>query len=283
VNQWRDPHFFETSDPPRSSSSETSQTVPSSSPMQENLPDLFSAVAEAAFPESDGMTLVDHIAELRARVLISATTLALGVGAGFYAAPMVMNQLKALAPKNTLFIQVTMGEALMTTLSLALYIGIALAAPVILHHVLRFIKPGLHAREQTILTWTTIGGTLLFILGVIFAYYFVLGPAIDCLLAFGSGVAIPSLSIREFISFCAALLFVTGLMFELPMVLFLLSFTGLVSSAKLIKEWRTATIAIFLIAAVVTPTQDPLSMSIVGAAMVGLYALSIIPIRLCGR
>jgi sec-independent protein translocase protein TatC len=283
VTEWRHPHFFESSDPesPNAQASSASGSQHTSPPSAEA--DLLTTVAEAVFPDSQGMTLVEHIAELRTRVLVSATVLAVSIGAGWYAATPVMNQLKKLAPKNTLFIQVTMGEALMTTLMLALYIGIALAGPVILYHVLRFVKPGLHPKEQKILTWTMIGGTILFILGVIFAYYFVLAPAIDCLLAFGTGVAIPSLSIREFISFCSALLAVTGLMFELPMVLFLLSFTGLVSSAKLIKEWRYATIAIFLVAAVVTPTQDPLSMSIVGVAMVGLYALSIIPIKLCGR
>jgi len=107
--------------------------------------------------------------------------------------------------------------------------------------------------------------------------------ALGFLVDYGQSVARAELSIREYISFCASLLFVTGGMFELPMVLFLLSFTGLITSQKLIREWRWATVLIFITAAIVTPTQDPFSMCIVGFAMVALYGLSIIPIRLCGR
>jgi sec-independent protein translocase protein TatC len=229
------------------------------------------------------LPLTSHLAELRNRVLISAATLATTTGFGFYQAETVIGWLKALAPRNTLFIQLTMGEVLMATLAVSLQIGLTLASPVLLYHVLRFVNPGLHRREQVMLTWTLLGGTGLFLTGVAFAYLFVLGPAIDFLLAFGQPIAHPSLSIREFIGFCSGLLLVTGLMFELPMVLFLLSFTGLITSARLIREWRWATVLIFIVAAIVTPTQDPLSLSIVGLAMVALYALSIIPIRLCGR
>jgi sec-independent protein translocase protein TatC len=242
-----------------------------------------SASVGTSVSASLALPLTSHLAELRNRVLISAATLATTTGFGFYQAETVIGWLKALAPRNTLFIQLTMGEVLMATLAVSLQIGLTLASPVLLYHVLRFVNPGLHRREQVMLTWTLLGGTGLFLTGVAFAYLFVLGPAIDFLLAFGQPIAHPSLSIREFIGFCSGLLLVTGLMFELPMVLFLLSFTGLITSARLIREWRWATVLIFIVAAIVTPTQDPLSLSIVGLAMVALYALSIIPIRLCGR
>ena len=103
------------------------------------------------------------------------------------------------------------------------------------------------------------------------------------LVDYGQTVARPELSIRDYIAFCSSLLFVTGGMFELPMVLFLLSFTGLITSEKLIREWRWATVLIFITAAIVTPTQDPFSMLIVALAMIALYGLSIIPIKCCGR
>src|SRR5262249_15634251 len=107
--------------------------------------------------------------------------------------------------------------------------------------------------------------------------------AIQFLVDYGQSVAATHLSIESYISFCSSLLFVTGGMFELPMMLFLLSFTGLITSQKLIAEWRWATVLIFIVSAIVTPTQDPFSMTVVGLAMVLLYALSIIPIKLCGR
>lgn len=275
------PGFFEQSEP----DADYTLTLPEKSPedaLRRIAPDGNGSAPDAK-PSESVMPLTSHLAELRNRILISTATLAITTGFGFSQAETAIGWLKALAPRSTLFIQLTMGEVLMVTLAVSLQIGLALASPVILYHVLRFVNPGLHRREQTILTWTLLGGTLLFLIGLAFAYLFVLGPAISFLLAFGQSIAHPSLSIREFIGFCSGLLLVTGLMFELPMVLFLLSFTGLITSARLIREWRWATVLIFITAAIVTPTQDPLSMSIVGIAMVALYGLSIIPIRLCGR
>jgi sec-independent protein translocase protein TatC len=233
--------------------------------------------------EAAAMPMVAHITELRNRVLISVGVLAVAVTVAFSYALQLIQLFQSMAPKAVVFIQRAPGEVLMATVSLSFYFGVALALPVILYNLLRFVLPGLRNREQSLVTWTVLGGTLLFALGVCFAYFFVVPSALTFLVDYGQSVARPELSIRDYISFCSSLLFVTGAMFELPMVLFLLSFTGLITSAKLIKEWRWATVIIFIVAAIVTPTQDPLSMSLVGLAMVALYGLSIIPIRLCGR
>jgi sec-independent protein translocase protein TatC len=268
MNEPTPPQFFERS------GSDPGVNVSSSLP---DMPPLQPSFEEAAMP------MVAHITELRNRVLVSAGVLALTVSAAFtYALPLVQ-LFQSMAPKSVIFIQRAPGEVLMATVSLSFYFGVALALPVILYNLLRFVLPGLRHREQSLVTWTVLGGTVLFALGVVFAYFFVVPSALTFLVDYGQAVARAELSIRDYISFCSSLLFVTGAMFELPMVLFLLSFTGLITSAKLIKEWRWATVIIFIVAAIVTPTQDPLSMSLVGAAMVGLYGVSIIPIKLCGR
>lgn len=245
-----------------------------------SLPDihaLHSDAVEAAMP------MIEHITELRNRVLMCAALLATTVAAGFTFALPLIQLFQSMAPKTVVFVQRTPGEVLLASMSLSFYIGVALSLPIILYNVLRFVLPGLLPREKAMVTWAVLGGTLLFAGGVVFAYFFVVPSALGFLVDYGQSVARAELSIREYISFCASLLFVTGGMFELPMVLFLLSFTGLITSKKLIQEWRWATVLIFITAAIVTPTQDPFSMSIVGFAMVALYGLSIIPIRLCGR
>lgn len=272
-DSWSTPQFFEQSgtDP----GSRIYSALPE--PSGEKPDDPFQAAT------LDSMTMVEHITELRNRVLFCALCLAITIGLGLWLAEPIIGFFKTLAPKGIVFTQITMGEVLMTSLQMAVYTGFVLSAPIILYNALRFILPGLQGREKAMVLWSVLGGTLLFFLGGLFAYYFVIGPAIYYLLDFGHAIAQPYLSIKEFISFCASLLLVTGLMFELPMVLFLLSFTGLITSQKLIQEWRWATILIFIVAAIVTPTQDPFSMSIVGFAMVLLYAFSIIPIKLCGR
>jgi sec-independent protein translocase protein TatC len=262
------PQFFETS------GSDPGVHVPSTLPEGPKAP---------LSPEEVAMPMLSHIEELRNRVLISAGVLAATVAAGFMYALQLIQLFQGMAPKSMVFVQRTPGEVLMATVSLSFYAGVAAALPVILYNVLRFVLPGLRQREQALVTWTVVGGTVLFALGTVFAYFFVVPSALTFLVEYGQAVARPEFSIREYITFCSSLLFVTGGMFELPMVLFLLSFTGLITSAKLMQEWRWATVIIFIVAAIVTPTQDPLSMSLVGLAMVGLYGLSIIPIKLCGR
>ncbi len=239
--------------------------------------------SEAAADEGLALTMLEHIGELRNRVLVSAGMLALMLCIGFYYALPLIDLFKHMAPKSIVFVQLTPGEVLMASVRVSFYMGVALALPVILYNLLRFILPGLLQREKAMVTWTILGGALLFAAGVMFAYFFVVPSALMFLVDYGQTVAVTQLSIENYIGFCAALLFVTGLMFELPMALFLLSFTGLITSAKLIREWRWATVLIFIAAAIITPTQDPFSMSIVGLAMLVLYGLSIIPIKLCGR
>ncbi len=240
---------------------------------------------ESALPDflQLAMPMVDHIAELRNRVLICAGTLILTLAIGFTYALQLIQLFQSMAPKTIQFVQLTPGEVLISSLRVAFYIGIAAALPVILYNLLRFVLPGLNPGEKGMVTWSVLGGTVLFLAGVVFAYFFVVPSALIFLVDYGQTVAKTQLSIENYIAFCSSLLFVTGIMFELPMVLFLLSFTGLITSQKLIQEWRWATILIFIAAAIVTPTQDPFSMSLVGLAMVALYAISIIPIRLTGR
>ncbi|WP_303674110.1 twin-arginine translocase subunit TatC [Vampirovibrio chlorellavorus] len=247
-----------------------------------SLPEVVSSEAPIDWA-SLSMPMVDHITELRNRILISAGTLALTLGVGFvYALPLIQ-VFQGMAPANIRFVQLAPGEVLISSLRVSFYVGFALALPVILYHVLRFVLPGLTDREKGMVTGSIIGGTLLFLAGLVFAYYFVVPSALGFLVDYGQSVAQTQLSIESYIGFCSGLLFMTGLMFELPMVLFLLSFTGLVTSEKLIREWRWAIVLIFIVAAIVTPTQDPFSMSLVGLAMVALYGLSILPIKWVGR
>lgn len=264
------PQFFE------QSGSDPGASVSSS------LPEVVVKGSEAEF-EKLTLPMVRHIEELRNRILICAGTLAVTLGIGFTYALQLIQLFQGMAPKTIQFIQLTPGEVLVSSLRVSFYLGFALALPVILYHTLRFVLPGLLPREKAMVTWSVLGGSLLFFAGVIFAYFFVVPSALGFLVDYGQAVAKTQLSIESYIAFCSALLLVTGIMFELPMVLFLLSFTGLITSEKLIREWRWATVIIFIAAAIVTPTQDPFSMALVGFAMVALYGLSIIPIKLTGR
>lgn len=229
------------------------------------------------------MTVMEHLGELRRRIIVSVVALALGVLAAFFLSVPVMDSLKHLAPAGAHFVQLTPGEVFMASFRLSFFLGVILASPVILYQALRFVLPGLNPKEQRFLSWIVLGGSLLFALGVLFAYYAVIPPSLQWLLEFGKDVAEIQMSIAPFTEFCTSILLLTGILFELPMVLLLLSFTGLVSAQQLVDQWRAAIVIIFIVAAVATPSQDPFSMTVVAIAMLGLYWLSILSIKLFNR
>lgn len=234
--------------------------------------------------EEGGMSLLEHLGELRRRVLICLAAIVVAAAVSFFYSLPAIELLEAMAPAGVQFVQLSPGEVFFTSLRMTLYLAMALSLPVILYQGLRFVMPGLISRtERAMAFWAVAGGTVLFAAGVVFAYYFVIPSALFFLMDYGQTVALNQISIGLYVSFCSALLLVTGGLFELPMVLFLLSFTGLVTSRRLMAEWRMAVIIIFVVAAIVTPSQDPFTMTIVGLAMLLLYALSIVPIRLIGR
>jgi sec-independent protein translocase protein TatC len=257
-------------------------TSSSESSTLESLPVPAPAVASNT-PETSGMTFLDHLEELRKRIIISVSALIVFIIGAFFLAIPVMNGLKAVAPHTAHFVQLSPGEVLMASCRISVILGIAFSLPIILYQLLRFVVPGLKSKEQRYLLWVVMCGAFLFLLGAVFAYYAVLPPTLEWLVDYGRDVAETQMSIEKFVEFSTALILLTGLMFELPMVLFMLSFTGLITSQKLIAQWRWATVTIFVVAAIITPSQDPLSMTLVGLAMVLLYLISIIPIKLVGR
>lgn len=268
------PQYFEQSGTDPGLQVPSQMPEPPSRSQQKGSPELSEAAA---------MTMVEHLAEMRSRLMICLGALVVGFAVGFgYALPLI-ELLKGMAPAGLVFVQLSPGEVLMSSFRLSLYTALALASPVIVYNVLRFTLPGLLPRERALLIWAVLGGALLFAAGVVFAYFFVVPPALEFLTGYGQTVAENQISIQSYIAFCSALMLIGGGMFELPMVLFLLSLSGLLRSEQLIRQWRWAVISIFTVAAIVTPGQDPFSMLMIGSAMTVLYGLSILPIRLLGR
>ncbi len=229
------------------------------------------------------MSVMEHLDELRQRLITCVWVVTAAVLAAFLLARPLIEAFKWLAPESVTFVQLTPGEVLMASFKLSFLVGIALASPVILYQTLRFVLPGLKPHERRFIGLTVLSGSLLFAGGIAFAYFAVIPPALAFLLDYGQDIAENQMSIARFIDFCTSLLILTGIMFELPMVLFFLAFTGLVSSGRLLRHWRGAIVGIFLLAAVLTPSQDPFTMLIVGGALMFLYLASILPIRLMGR
>jgi sec-independent protein translocase protein TatC len=227
------------------------------------------------------LTLVEHLQELRYRLTVSCIAVVLGLAVSAYFGGELIELLKQPATKDgveieTIFIDPF--ELFATYFRVALLGGLAIAMPVIVYQALAFVTPGLKPEEKSWLLATVVGATVLFAIGVLFAYFVALPPALDFLLdpPFAEGVAEPTIRISSYIDFVTRLLFWSGVSFETPIVIMFLARFRIVSAGQLLRWWRYALVAAFVISAVVTPTWDPVTQTVVAGPIIVLYFLGII-------
>jgi sec-independent protein translocase protein TatC len=153
--------------------------------------------------------------------------------------------------------------------------GIILAIPYLTYEFIMFVAPALTPKEKRyvylILPWIA----LMFAGGVVFGYFILIPPAIRFLTTFGSNIATPQIRIANYISIVTRLLLAIGLVFEMPVVSTFLARLGIVSSQWLASKRKIAIILAFVLAAIITPTFDPINQSLVAVPLVVLYELSI--------
>ncbi|HVN54642.1 MAG TPA: twin-arginine translocase subunit TatC [Anaerolineaceae bacterium] len=226
-------------------------------------------------PEGQDMTILEHLEELRSRLLkavlaIIVTTSISAVGAqesiGFLARPIGgIHNLQAT--------EVT--EPIGVYMRVALLGGVILAMPVIVYQLLMFIVPGLTSKEKRWVYLAVPFASLLFVAGIAFAYYVMLPSAINFLVS----NVIPGIDNRpkvsNYVSFVTNLMFWIGVSFETPLLIFVLAKLNIVTASQLARQWRIAVVVIAIIAAVVTPTVDPVNMSILMVPLFLLYWLSV--------
>jgi sec-independent protein translocase protein TatC len=152
--------------------------------------------------------------------------------------------------------------------------------PLLFKQIELFIKPGLKANEYKLLSPILSFSPYLFWLGIVFAYFLVAPPVINFLWGFNQDLIANNFSIQEFVNLVISLLTITGISFQLPVLVLSLGFCKIVTSKDLIKIWRYVVIGAFVIAAIITPTPDPLTMSILAAAILALYFVSVLILKL---
>jgi sec-independent protein translocase protein TatC len=239
-----------------------------------------SATAPATFPE-DGkvLTIIEHLVELRNRVIISMLALVVGIGVSLYPLTkwfigFLIEPAKDQYPGFKLN-QFTLLDYWSTYFRVSLLLGIAIAMPVLMYQLLAFVGPGLTKAERRWLLPIVAGCSAMFILGMAFAYYVTLPPALDFLLDPNTDDVQSTIGIQSYIDTVTRLLLLTGLTFQLPFVIMGMAKIGIVTSKKLIGWWRYAILAAVVAAAVVTPSIDPITQAIVTVPIVILYVLGI--------
>jgi sec-independent protein translocase protein TatC len=216
--------------------------------------------------------LLVHIDALRKHLLRAVAALVITTALSFTFFEQILSFLsRPLHGEKLVAIEVT--EPIGTVMKVSLLTGVALAFPYIALEVWLFIAPGLSRKARI---WGLLAipvATIFFLGGMAFAYYAMLPAALPFLLNFMGITTIPRPS--SYISFVTALMFWLGVFFEFPLVIFLLAKLGLVKASFLAKQWRFAVVIIAVIAAAITPTVDPVNMSLVMGPMVLLYFFSI--------
>lgn len=226
------------------------------------------------------MSLRDHLAELRTRILWSLLAIAAGTIVGLIVAPKVLDALKKPycdLPASIrgadecalVFLDIT--GAFSVQLNLGLVVGLVLASPVWLYQLWAFVAPGLRATERK---WGVIFVATSIVLFAAGAYvsFLVLEPALEFLLGALGGSAESLLDLQKYLGFLGTLMLLFGASFEFPLLLVLLNFARVLSYERMVSFWRGTVVAVFAFAAVATPTQDPFSMLALAFPMCALYA-----------
>jgi sec-independent protein translocase protein TatC len=233
------------------------------------------------------MPFLDHLEELRSRLIWSLVSLvALSIG-GFF----IVTGLDVIGILERPFHYVLPGQDLMftspttpviVTFKLAFVVGLILALPILAWHSWRFFEPALHEHERRFVIPAISLGFVLFLAGIAMAYFFVLPLGLKFLLGFQSESLTPIITVDEYLRFATRLILAFGLVFEMPVVLVLLSMLGIVTSAGLRKYQRHAIVTLAVASAFLTPA-DPGTMLLLLAPMLLLYELSIFLVRMVGR
>lgn len=228
------------------------------------------------------MTYLQHLEELRRRLIVCFLALCLGVGACWFFAWNILAILKHPAGNITLN-YLTPLEPFVVKFKLALWGGILLCMPVILFEVLGFLAPALKKKEMAATIGILAMIIIFFAAGITFGYFYVMPVGISWLLGIAENELRPVLTAGQYISFCGWFLIAFGFSFETPMFIWLLVRMGVVTPEQLRQNWRIAYIIILLFAAIVTPDWNPITMVLVAVPMIALYELSILLAKVAVR
>src|SRR5712671_965133 len=249
----------------------------------ESLPESESTtpITTPAEEPAGAMTFFEHLSELRKRIINSLYAIGIGAMVGVYVSKYVINWIirpiiKALteAHLDPTLVYTHPAGYLNTYITLGVYIGIVLASPIVLYQIWLFVAPALYKHERSAITGFLFSTVFLFLGGIAFGYFVTLPYILKFLVSF-QGPIVPLINIDEYFDLILMVLLGLGLVFELPILVFFLSLFGIVTPKFLWKNIRYAILIISIVAAVITPTPDAMTMLIFMAPMVALYFIGI--------
>ena len=221
------------------------------------------------------LSVLGHLGEVRQRLIKSVIAVVITSTISFIFFQQIFNVLIAPAPQDITLIFIEMTEMIGTIMRVSLVSGIILAMPYLTYQLIMFVSPALTSKEKKyvylILPWIA----LMFAGGVVFTYFILIPPATNFLITFGSDIATPQIKIGNYISIVTRLLLAVGLVFEMPVVTTFLARLGVLKPKWLSDKRKLAIIFAFILAAIITPTFDPINQTLVAAPLIVLYEMSI--------
>ena len=231
--------------------------------------------------ETNAMSVLGHVKELRKRLLISVIALVVTTIIGFAFSQQLAEILAGPIGGLSAMESIDVTENVTAFMKISLLAGVVMALPILVYEIFAFIMPGLNPNERKWIWFMIPLATLFFAVGVLFAYFFMLPTALPFLLNFMGITTAPRPS--TYFGFVLNLLFWVGLAFELPLIVFLLARLGLITAKQLLKQWRIAIIVIAILSALITPTPDPVNMALMMLPLFTLYLISILFAVIAGR
>lgn len=221
-------------------------------------------------PDEVEMSLFDHLEELRQRIFYSLIAVAIAMTICFIGVKPLVAILEVPA-QGIKFLQLSPGEYFFVTVKVAGYTGLLLASPFILYQVIKFVLPGLTRKERQLLGPLFFGSSILFLIGLSFAYSLIVPAALNFFIGYGEGVVEQLWSIDKYFEFVLQLMFFTALAFQIPTLQLGLNFIGIVNATSMFAVWKYVVLGAVCLGAIITPSTDPLTQSLLSGAIMALY------------
>ena len=220
--------------------------------------------------EEDEMMLSEHIEEFSQRIVFCVLILVLATLFCFTDVKEIVLIFQAPAV-GVKFLQFAPGEYFFASVKIAAFCGILFSSPIVLYQLLLYLIPGLTKKERDIVLPVSLGSGILFVVGLAFSYFFLVPAALRFFISYGAEVVEPFWSFDQYFDFVAVLLFATGLAFQVPAVQVVLGLLGIVTGKKMLSAWKYVVVICTIVAAVITPSTDPVTQILLSTALLSLY------------
>jgi|TARA_B100001250_G_scaffold368080_1_gene350515 sec-independent protein translocase protein TatC len=218
----------------------------------------------------DEMALSEHIEEFSQRLVFCLVFLIIATLVCFTDIKEIVRVFQAPAI-GVKFIQFAPGEYFFASVKIAFFCGLLVTSPIIIYQLILYLLPGLTKGEKDIVLPISFGSGVLFIFGLGFSYFFLVPAALKFFISYGSEIVEPFWSFNQYFDFISVLLFATGIAFQVPAVQVILGLLGIVTGKKMLAAWKYVIVICTIIAAIITPSTDPVTQILLSTALLSLY------------